>query len=733
MSSATVRVGFVKRAKEPPEDSVRLRVVVAAMVMVALVAVLAQGTTDAFTWIGGLLLVPAGYAFSYVQRHKSSIATKVVLVVGLVVALASFLQGVRAATTVDQARIPLASLFVWVQVLHSFDVPRRRDLAFSMVSSLILMAQAGALSFGTGFLVFLVPWGALAAAWLYLSQHPASREVTEPSFVRKIAGRGGGVGPAIGRSLVAATVVVVTATAVVFAFMPRLPGTSVRLPPFAAGRALAVPGFDGQVSNPGLPAEGGGDVVNFAPSAYPGFGSRVDLRARGRLSDSVVMRVRSPQAALWRGQAYDTFDGTAWTASDAAAVPIGQSDGQSFLISTGVTAVPTRRLVTTFYVESNEPNIVFAAYAPQQVFFPATQLNVDRYESIRAPIFLDQGLVYSVISEIPITEPALLRALPAGWRGADLSNYTQLPDDLPKRVVGLARGITAGATTTYDKVAAVQDWLRRNTRYNLDIPPDPPGADAVDHFLFESREGFCEHIATAMAVLLRAVGVPTRLVTGFGPGERNTFTGYFEVRESDAHAWVEVLYPEVGWVQYDPTFGVPPAAPGLGGRFIAPEVLRAVGRFISRVVPEPVKAAARELGAVLGGAAHAALSAWPVTVGVAPLVLLGGLALRRLRAARRRAGPPTGAAGAFLTLSETLRARGHPRAEHQTPAEFLRAIRRSRTLPPELLPDAELVVRAFERERFSGEEPAPEDVDEAVAAAARVHEGATRASPTNWS
>ena len=731
MSSPTVRIGFVKRAKEPPEDSVRLRVVVAAMVMVALVAVLAQGTTDAFTWVGGLLLVPAGYAFSYVQRHKSSVATKVVLVVGLVVALASFLQGVRGATTVDEARIPLASLFVWVQVLHSFDVPRRRDLAFSMVSSLILMAQAGALSFGTGFLVFLVPWGVLAAAWLYLSLHPASREVNEPSFVRKVAGRGGGVGPAVGRSLVAATVVVVTATAVVFAFMPRLPGTSVRLPPFAAGRALAVPGFDGQVANPGLPAQGG-EVVNFAPSAYPGFGSRVDLRARGRLSDRVVMRVRSPQAALWRGQVYDTFDGTAWTASDSAAVAIGQSDGQSFLISTGVTAVPTRRLVTTFYVESKEPNIVFAAYAPQQVFFPSTQLSVDQYQSIRAPIFLDQGLVYSVISEIPITQPELLRQLPVGYGGADLSDYTQLPDDLPKRVVGLARGITAGATTTYDKVAAVQDWLRRNTRYNLDIPHDPPGANAIDYFLFESREGFCEHIATAMAVLLRAAGVPTRLVTGFGPGERNTFTGYFEVRESDAHAWVEVLYPEVGWVQYDPTFGVPPAAPGLGGRFIAPEVLRAVGRFVSRMVPELVKAAAREVGAALGAAAHAALSAWPVAAGLAVLLLLGLIAVRRLRAARRRPRPPTGAAGAFLTLSETLRARGHPRGEHQTPAEFLRAIRRSRTLPSELLPDAEVVVRTFERARFSGEQPSPEDVEEALSAAARVHEGATRASPTDW-
>jgi protein-glutamine gamma-glutamyltransferase len=135
----------VTREKERPEDSILLRVVVAAMVMVALVAVIAQGATDTATWIGAMLLVPAGYAFSYFQREQTSLGTKVVLVVGLLIALGGFLQSVRFAQSVDQARIPLASLFVWVQVLHSFDVPRRRDLSFSVVSSLILMAEAGAL------------------------------------------------------------------------------------------------------------------------------------------------------------------------------------------------------------------------------------------------------------------------------------------------------------------------------------------------------------------------------------------------------------------------------------------------------------------------------------------------------------------------------------------------------------------------------------------------------------
>jgi hypothetical protein len=223
-----------------------------------------------------------------------------------------------------------------------------------------------------------------------------------------------------------------------------------------------------------------------------------------------------------------------------------------------------------------------------------------------------------------------------------------------------------------------------------------------------------------MVVLLRASGIPARLVTGFGPGERNPFTGYFEVRESDAHAWVEVLYPGVGWVPYDPTFGVPPAAPGLVGRFIAPEVIGAIGRFFSRVVPEPLKAGIGELGSAIAAAARAALAVWPIALA---LVLLVGIALLisgRRRRERRRGPPPSGAAAAFVALSAALGARGHPRASHQTPSEYLHGIERARLLPEPSLADAELVVRTFERERFSDEPPAEEEVAAARAAVDRV-------------
>jgi transglutaminase-like putative cysteine protease len=705
-----------RQRREPPEDSIRLRAVVGAMVLVSLLAVIAQGGTDGFTAAAALLLVPTGYVFSYIQRRRSNVGAKVLLAVGLVIAFGAFLQSVRTVQTADEARIPLGTLFVWVQVLHSFDVPRRRDLAFSAVSSLILMAEAGALSLGSGFLVFLVPWLGLAGTWLALTQRPPRAAVASPAFVRRSSRPRRAL--ALGRSAFATAAAVLFAVGTVFLALPRLPGAFVRLPPFAVRTGISVPGFDGSVVNPGLPAAGGDGVVDFSPAAYPGFGSSVDLRARGHLSDRIVMRVRSSQAALWRGQVYDTFDGIRWTESDPRTATVGLGWNRSFEIPApeGGLAGTTRRIVTTFYVQAQGPNVVFAAYAPEEVFFPAAQLSIDGASSLRAPILLDPGLVYSVISDVPVTTPEQLRAAPESWPAATLAQYTQLPADLPARDVDLARAITVGASTTYDRVMAVQRWLRRNTRYDLDVPRDPPGVDAVDEFLFVRRAGFCEHIASAMAVLLRAVGVPTRFVTGYGPGDRNPFTGYFDVRESDAHAWVEVLYPGVGWVPYDPTFGVPSASPGLGARFIAPEVLRAIGRFVSRIVPEPVKATARLVASGLRSAARGASSAWPASV--AALLALAALGWRR-RARRRAHGPPLSpAARAFASLERAMSRRGRSRPAHRTPEEFLRSL--EPVLSGGERDDARAIVRAFELDRFSGRPLSRDEGERALAAAARI-------------
>jgi protein-glutamine gamma-glutamyltransferase len=707
--------------------------VVAAVVMVAVLAVVGQGVVDAFTAAGAIVLPPLGFSFSHAQRHRSSWSTKVILAVALLAAFGAFLQSVRLAGSVDDARTSLASLFLWVQVLHAFDVPRRRDLAFSVAASVTLIAEAGALSLETSFLAYLVPWSALAGAWLFLTSRPRSDELLRAE-VRRLGDGAAARRLASWRIVAAAAMAVVLASAAVFLAMPRLPGAVVLSPPFSLRHRLPVPEFEGQVVNPGLQSDGGDGVSDFSPTAYPGFGGRVDLRSRGRLSERLVMRVRAPRPALWRGEAFDVYDGVGWVASDDRTRSIPSADGAAATVPSApspaeATFAPTERVVQTFYLESREPNVVFGAYRPSEVYFPAGGLRIDRYDSIRAPILLDPGLIYSVVSEVPAASPQALRYLTPSWPPEVLARYTQLPDTMPSRIGELARRITAGESTIVGKVLAVQRWLRENTRYDLGIPPDPPGTDPIDQFLFVRRRGFCEHIASAMAVLLREVGVPTRLVTGFGPGERNAFTGYFEVRELDAHAWVEVLYPGAGWMAYDPTFGVPQAG-GFADSFIAPEVIRALGRALSGVVPEPLTRAAGAIGSGVAGAAKAVARSWPAATGVALASLAAAvLARRRRRGGRGRPPPATGASAAFLRLERTARDRGVDRRPSQTPSEFLRALERTGLLPDER-DDAALVVRTFERDRFGEHGADRQDVRASEEAAARMarrrRENATR-------
>jgi hypothetical protein len=103
----------------------------------------------------------------------------------------------------------------------------------------------------------------------------------------------------------------------------------------------------------------------------------------------------------------------------------------------------------------------------------------------------------------------------------------------------------------------MEAWIRANVQYDLDAPVPPDGVDAVDDLLFGSQLGFCEQISSALAIMLRTQGIPTRVATGYVPGTRDRVTGVWEIRASDAHAWVEVFFPETGWQAFDPTADVP--------------------------------------------------------------------------------------------------------------------------------------------------------------------------------
>ena len=272
-----------------------------------------------------------------------------------------------------------------MQVLHAFDVPRRRDLAFSMVSSLILMAEAGSLSLSTSFVVFLVPWAVLAGVWLSLSSRPRPDQVTSPISVRRVAPPVKPPRLAPVRSVAMTTTAALMAAFLLFLAMPRVPGSLVKAPPFSlAGAPSPVNGFDGSVDNPGLPADPGDGVVDFASGAYPGFSDVVDLRARGQLSDELAFRVRATQAALWRAEVFDTYEGSRWTIEDDETEILPQDgDGTSYLVPpevvrrNGAYGEGAAHLTQTFYIDTPQPNVLFAAQGASQVYFPSAGLRVD--------------------------------------------------------------------------------------------------------------------------------------------------------------------------------------------------------------------------------------------------------------------------------------------------------------------------------------------------------------------
>jgi hypothetical protein len=128
------------------------------------------------------------------------------------------------------------------------------------------------------------------------------------------------------------------------------------------------------------------------------------------------------------------------------------------------------------------------------------------------------------------------------------------PPDVMRRVHDLAVQLTAGTTNPYDAAMKIQDYLRSGAfRYTLQPQLAPPGPDKLDFFLFSSHEGYCQYFATAMGDMLRSLGIPTRLVNGYGAGTFDTTKNRFVVRDDDAHTWVESYFPGYGWIPFEPT------------------------------------------------------------------------------------------------------------------------------------------------------------------------------------
>ncbi len=674
MPRLTDTIGRIARRfpRPAPDDSIASR---AAVLFVVLVAVASVAVQEEFTVqaAGAAIAIVVGYVVSYVRRRAANWWLKAAIAI-LILAVARDFFTALVNNPYDP-RIPLVRLFLWLQVLHGFDLPARKDLKYSLASAIVLMGVGAVYARDAAFGLFLIPFALAAGLALVAMQAGPGMPIPE------LVGPGVRLGGAV-----------LLVAALLFALIPRGGGLRVRWTPVSP-RLLWTTSLAGRIVNPAYPEEPGADLepttAVFNPQGYVGFSTFVDLRMRGTLDDTLVMRVRSTRPAFWRGLAFDTYMKRGWRMSDRA-VDEYASDQPRLAPRLGPDEpwpAGSEQVIQTFYVEAKQPNVIFAAYRPFEVFFPTGTIAVDRYAGLRSPVPLESGMIYSVISRVPVPTAALLERDRGDVPPGIGARYVPLPS-IPSRVQELARELTVPWPSPYQKAAAIQRYLATGFSYTLQAPPLSAGADAVDEFLFVTRQGSCEIFASAMAVLLRAAGVPARLVTGYTTGTYNIFTGYYEVRNSDAHAWVEVFQPGVGWVEFEPSPG-----------FASADVLarESTGQWLARDALAWVGAAAARLIRPLSDARPAEPPVLLLAAG-AVVVAVGLLRARRDRRGRRLSFGEDH----YEAMLKVLARRGFLRGPATTPREF------AARLPEPVRPAAELITRTFEEVRYGHRQRDPE-------------------------
>jgi transglutaminase-like putative cysteine protease len=331
------------------------------------------------------------------------------------------------------------------------------------------------------------------------------------------------------------------------------------------GLALAVVGT---VAGPLLPGAEARAFVDFKGGG-DGDGSRtrvtpsplVDLAPRLHAQPpielfTVEVQEGNARPTYWRLTALETFDGRTFGTRSGS-----ERTGRVLPTDIG-SGVATTELHQTFRIAEGLGGLWMpAAYRPTATdrpnagFIAASGTLVAAEDSIA-------NSQYTVVSSVPEPTVDQLRAA-AVADDEDARRALALPDDVSDRVRELAQQITAAATTPWDQARAIQDFLRNpaNFTYNLSAPAGH-GEDALENFLFETREGYCEQFASAFAVLARAVDLPARVASGFTPGEYDPATQTYSVDSDNAHAWPEVAFAGIGWVPLEPTPGRGDPAPG---------------------------------------------------------------------------------------------------------------------------------------------------------------------------
>ena len=496
-----------------------------------------------------------------------------------------------------------------------------------------------------------------------------------------------------------------------------------------------------------------------------GFGANVELGDFGliRTDPTVVLRVKPPglpenppeRASIrMRGTSFDNYDGRRWTRSrDLGAEGVGRMDSYF--------AIPYRMPDPS---QDRRWEIVLDALEEPVIFLPPSTVGLEIPPRVTGGVEVGREISIAPGIDVRYADADGLGLRYAAWTSADsadrdvpldpdmLRRYLQVPEG-HERVAALAREWTRGATTDRQRALAILGHLRDSGEfeYSLEMPRLGDRLP-LDVFLFEARRGHCEYYSTAMAVMLRTLGIPTRNVTGFLGGAYNSYGGYYSLSQGDAHSWLEAWLPNVGWVPLDPT---PSGRDDVGIESGWLATLRDIAdavktRWSEDVVGYDLRSQVALFGTIRrwlgnegggeergpdprGSDARGERSVpgwvWVALLALAALVVAGAVLWRRRRAKPARLDPAVeGAVRLYRGLDAALTKLGYPRPPDRTPVEHVAAIEGLGFSELDLVRE---VTRAYLSARYGAEPiPAPdlERLENAVRAL-RGRRDLSRAAP----
>ena len=390
-----------------------------------------------------------------------------------------------------------------------------------------------------------------------------------------------------------------------WAYLSEYPGTIalqiVLLVSLTAIIGISVPGMPPLVTDPYTawkqwkgetvitPGKGVGNLPMLHLDTSSGY-SRSDEELGGGFNYdySPIMTVDTTQRSYWRGETKSVYTGKGWEEDNGGQERIRLETFDMKLPrdpGENTSKLKTVEVVQTVTIENDQSYpVLFGAYQIEQV--TEIKLSDQSNGPPSRPVSLSWSaerselawmsrrypVQYSIVSRMPVLdEEGLRNADPGVYSRPEWQKYLQLPDSLPDRVRELAEDIAKEAVTPYDKVKAIEQYLATTYPYN-NMPDESKrkSEDFVYSFLFEIKEGYCDYYSTAMAVMVRSLGIPARWVKGFSTGTlpvdeydyvlemeitNPTGAGHYTVRNADAHSWVEVYFDGYGWIPFEPTAG----------------------------------------------------------------------------------------------------------------------------------------------------------------------------------